>query len=276
VEGAAHVLECVINVSEGRRDTVITAISAAAGSCLLDVHTDPHHHRSVLTLAGEGVEAAARALTVMAVSVVDLRSHRGVHPRLGAVDVVPFVPLGATTPADARAAQVRFAGWMSEALGVPCFLYGTRISLPDVRRRAFRTLWPGTGPVLPHPSAGATCVGTRSVLVAYNVWLREGTRRTVARAVASAVRGPVVRSLPFHVGDHLQVSMNLVDPAVVGPAQAYDEVVRHARALGTGVERAEMVGLLPEAVLAAAPKARWAELDLDPDRTIEARLGGSR
>jgi glutamate formiminotransferase len=85
-----------------------------------------------------------------------------------------------------------------------------------------------------------------------------------------------VRSLPFHVGDHLQVSMNLVDPAVVGPAQAYDEVVRHARALGTGVERAEMVGLLPEAVLAAAPKARWAELDLDPDRTIEARLGGSR
>jgi glutamate formiminotransferase len=266
----------VINVSEGRRDTVITAISAAAGSCLLDVHTDPHHHRSVLTLAGEGVEAAARALTVMAVSVVDLRSHRGVHPRLGAVDVVPFVPLGATTPADARAAQVRFAGWMSEALGVPCFLYGTRISLPDVRRRAFRTLWPGTGPVLPHPSAGATCVGTRSVLVAYNVWLREGTRRTVARAVASAVRGPVVRSLPFHVGDHLQVSMNLVDPAVVGPAQAYDEVVRHARALGTGVERAEMVGLLPEAVLAAAPKARWAELDLDPDRTIEARLGGSR
>jgi glutamate formiminotransferase len=269
------VLECVINVSEGRRDTVITTVAAAAGSCLLDVHTDPHHHRSVFTLAGEGVEAAARAMTVMAVSVVDLRSHRGVHPRLGAVDVVPFVPLGEASPADARAAQVRFAGWMSDALGVPCFLYGTRISLPEVRRRAFRTLWPGTGPVLPHPSAGAACVGTRPVLVAYNVWLREGTRRAVARTIASAVRGSVVRSLPFRVGDRLQVSMNLVDPAEVGPAQAYDEVVRHARALGTGVDRAELVGLLPAAVLAAVPKARWAELDLDPGRTIEARLEGS-
>jgi glutamate formiminotransferase len=269
------VLECVINVSEGRRHDVITAVGAAAGSCLLDLHTDPHHHRSVLTLGGPGVEAAARALTVMAVSVVDLRSHRGVHPRLGAVDVVPFVPLGQTTPADARAAQVRFAGWMSEALGVPCFLYGPRISLPEVRRRAFRTLWPGTGPVLPHPRAGATCVGTRPVLVAYNVWLREGTRRAVARTIASAVRGSVVRSLPFRVGDRLQVSMNLVDPAAVGPAEAYDEVARHARALGTGVERAEVVGLLPAAVLATVPKARWSELDLDPGRTIEARLEGA-
>jgi glutamate formiminotransferase len=266
----------VINVSEGRRDTVITAVAAAAGSCLLDVHTDPHHHRSVLTLAGAGVEAAARALAMMTVSVVDLRSHRGVHPRLGAVDVVPFVPLGKSTPADARAAQVRFAGWMSTALGVPCFLYGTRISLPEVRRRAFRNLWPGTGPVLPHPSAGATCVGTRPVLVAYNVWLREGTRRAVARAIASAVRGPTVRSLAFGIGDRLQVSMNLVDPVEVGPAQAYDEVARHARALGTGVDRAELVGLLPRAVLAAVPKARRAELDIDASRTIEARLESSR
>ena len=266
-------LECVINVSEGRRDSAIAAVAAAGGACLLDVHTDPHHHRSVLTLAGAGVEAAARALSFMAVSVVDLRSHRGVHPRLGAVDVVPFVPLGATTPADARAAQVRFAGWMSDALGVPCFLYGAHISLPEVRRRAFRTLWPGTGPVLPHPSAGATCVGTRPVLVAYNVWLREGTSRAVARAIASAVRGPVVRSLALGVGDHVQVSMNLIDPVEVGPAQAYDEVARHARALGTGVVRAEVVGLLPRGVLAAVPRARWKELDLDPARTIEARLG---
>ena len=269
-------LECVINVSEGRRDTAITAVSAAAGSCLLDVHTDPHHHRSVLTLGGAGVEAAARALTVMAVSVVDLRSHRGVHPRLGAVDVVPFVPLGDTTPAAARAAQVRFAGWMSEALGVPCFLYGARITLPEVRRRAFRTLWPGTGPVLPHPSAGATCVGTRPVLVAYNVWIRAGTSRAVAKAIASAVRGPAVRSLAFGVGDHLQVSMNLIDPAEVGPAQAYDEVARHARALGTAIDRAEVVGLVPAAVLATVPRTRWAQLDLDPGRTIEARLDGSR
>jgi glutamate formiminotransferase len=267
VRDCRAVLMCVINVSEGRRGAAINAIAAAAGSSLLDLHTDVHHHRSVLTLAGPSVEAAARALATMAVSVVDLRFHRGAHPRLGAVDVAPFVPVGEATPADACAAQVRFAGWMSEALGVPSFLYGARISLPEVRRRAFRTLWPGTGPVLPHPTAGATCVGARPLLVAYNVWLRENTAPDIARAAASAVRGPSVRALAFAIGPRLQVSMNLVDPVAVGPAQAYDAVARHADVTG-----AELVGLVPAAVLTAVPRRRWRELDLDPSRTIEARL----
>ena len=217
---------CVINVSEGRREAAITLIAASAGSSLIDLHTDPHHHRSVVTLAGPGTEAAARAVATMAVSVVDLRFHRGAHPRLGAIDVAPFVPFGETTPADACAAQVRFAGWIGEALAVPSFLYGARISLPEVRRRAFRSLWPGTGPILPHPTAGATCVGARPPLVAYNVWLREDTAIDAARAAAKAVRGPTVRALAFEVGDRVQVSMNLVDPVTVGPAQAHDAVAR--------------------------------------------------
>ena len=260
-------LLCAINVSEGRDHRAIAAITAAVGACLLDVHSDPHHHRSVVTLAGAEVEAAARALALLTVSVVDLRVHRGAHPRLGAVDVVPFVPFGPSTPGHARAAQVRFAGWMAAALDVPCFLYGGRASLPEVRRRAFRTLWPGTGPLRAHRSAGATCVGARPVLVAYNAWLREGTGIDIARAAATAVRGGAVRALAFEVGDRVQVSMNLVDPVAVGPAQAYDAVARHAPVSG-----AELVGLVPNAVLRAIPRHRWPALDLDPARTIEARL----
>jgi glutamate formiminotransferase len=260
-------LLCAINVSEGRHRHVIDAISAAAGSCLLDVHSDPHHHRSVLTLAGADVEAAARMVALMTVSLVDLRTHDGVHPRLGAADVVPFVPFRPSTPSDARAAQVRFAGWMASALGVPCFLYGGRVSLPDVRRRAFRSLWPGAGPLVAHPTAGATCVGARPVLVAYNAWLCEGTAIEVARAAAAAVRGPHVRARAFPVGGRVQVSMNLVDPVAFGPAQAYDAVASRV-----SVGRAELVGLLPAALLSTIPRRRWRELDLDPARTIEARL----
>jgi glutamate formiminotransferase len=261
------VLVAAINVSEGRDHRAIAAITAAAGSCLLDAHRDPHHHRSVITLGGADVEAAARSLALMTVSVIELRMHAGVHPRLGAVDVVPFVPFAASTPAHARAAQVRFSGWMASALDVPCFLYGGRVTLPEIRRRAFRTLWPGVGPLLPHPRAGATCVGARPVLVAYNAWLGEGTSIAVARAAASAVRGSAVRALAFELGDRVQVSMNLVDPTVVGPAQAYDAVASLAP-----VSRAELVGLVPAAVLTPVPQHRWPELDLDPARTIEARL----
>ena len=260
-------LLCAINVSEGRDRRAIAAITAAAGSSLLDVHSDPHHHRSVVTLAGADVEGAARAMALLTVSLVDLRIHRGEHPRLGAVDVVPFVPFGPSTPGDARAAVVRFAGWMATALDVPCFLYGGRASLPEVRRRAFRTLWPGAGPLLAHGTAGATCVGARPVLVAYNAWLCAGTGIEIARAAARAVRGPAVRALAFDVGDRVQVSMNLVDPVALGPAQAYDAVARHAPVSG-----AELVGLVPAAVLTAIPRHRWPELELDPSRTIEARL----
>lgn len=255
-------LECVVNVSEGRDRAVIDALAAAAGDCLLDVHTDRHHHRSVLTLAGDDVEEAARAVATEAVRRIDLRLHDGVHPRTGAVDVVPFVPL-------AVAERDRFAAWAGETLGVPCFLYGPERPLPEVRRRAFRDLPPDTGPPVPHPTAGATCVGARPFLVAYNVWLAPGTPVEDARRVAAGLRGPAVRALGLDVGGRAQVSMNLLDPAVVTPAHVYDAVAARA-----GVERAELVGLAPAAVLAAVPEDRWAALDLDPAKTVEARLAG--
>jgi glutamate formiminotransferase len=262
------VLECVINVSEGRRPEVIDAIAAAGGSCLLDVHSDPHHHRSVLTLAAaEGLEDAVRQVAAEAVRRIDLRGHAGAHPRLGAVDVVPFVPLAGATLADAVAARDRFAAWAADELRLPCFLYGPERSLPDVRKHAFAALEPDAGPPVPHPTAGAACVGARPVLVAYNVWLAEGADVALARSVAAAVRGPAVRALGLDVGGRAQVSMNLVDPLALGPDRAYDEVAARAP-----VDRAELVGLVPAAVLRAVGAQRWDELDLDPSATIEARL----
>ena len=256
-------IECVVNVSEGRRPEVLSALVAASGRDLLDVHSDPFHHRSVFTLVG--VEAV-RALSTAAVGRLDLGQHEGVHPRLGAVDVVPFVPLAGSTMAEALAERDRFAHWAAEALGVPSFLYGPERTLPEIRRRAWVDLPPDVGPDEPHPTAGAMCVGARPVLVAYNVYVRS-VDLAGARHIASQIRGPYLRALGLQVGDRVQVSMNLIEPAIVGPAQAYDAVARHA-----AVEEAELVGLVTEAVLYAIPRRRWAELDLGPERTVEFRL----
>lgn len=265
-------LECVVNVSEGRDAEVLAALAVAAGTSLLDVHTDAHHHRSVFTLAGPRVEDGSRALVAAAVATIDLRHHAGAHPRLGAADVVPFVPLEGSSMADAVAARDRLARWAGTDLGVPCFLYGPERSLPDVRRAAFRTLAPDTGPPRPHPTAGATAVGARGVLVAYNVWLAAGTPEAVARQVAGAVRGRAVRALGLDVGGRAQVSCNLVLPLATGPADAFDAIAAAARAVGAEVEGAELVGLMPAAVLRAVDRSRWKALDLEPSRTIEARL----
>lgn len=272
-------LECVINLSEGRRPEVIRALVAAApvASALLDVHCDPDHNRSVITLAGDlpAVQEAARALAQEAVETFDLRGHTGVHPRFGVVDVVPFAPLGPPEGhadlAEALAARDAFAAWAGNELSLPCFLYGPERSLPEVRRDAFDSLAPDAGPPSPHPTAGACAVGARPVLVAYNVWLAT-ENLALARRVAAAVRGPAVRALGFAAAGGVQVSMNLVDPLVVGPATAFDAVRGLASAEHVAVRRAELVGLVPRAVLAAIPSERWSELDVGPDRTIEARL----
>ncbi len=263
-------LECVVNVSEGRDDEVLQRLAAAAGPDLLDLHRDPDHHRSVLTLVGVD---APRRVASEAVDGIDLHGHTGVHPRLGAVDVVPFVPLAGSTMTDALAARDAFARWMGEDLGVPVFLYGPERSLPDVRRRAFRDLAPDVGPPTPHPTAGACCAGAREVLVAYNVWLT-GTSLAEAREVAAAIRQPALRALGLEVGASVQVSMNLVAPARLGPAEAYDLVAAALAGPDASIERAELVGLVPAAVVEAVDPARWDELDLAPERSIEARVGG--
>ena len=252
-----------MNVSEGRDQRVLAALTDAAGTDLLDVHVDPHHHRAVLTLVGE---EAPRRVAAVAVDRIDLRTHEGVHPRIGALDVVPFVALDGATPADAVDARDRFCAWAGSALALPCFRYGDERSLPDVRRGAFTTLAPDCGPAAPHPSAGACAVGARPVLVAWNVWLAEADL-DAARRAAAAVRGDGIRALGLRVGDRVQVSMNLLDPLRVGPADAWARVAAHVELAG-----AELVGLVPAAVLERTSAERWSQLDLAPDRTVEARL----
>jgi glutamate formiminotransferase len=281
--------ECVINVSEGRNRSAVNAIRDAGGTTVLDVHSDAEHNRTVLSLGGPLalVEDAARALVTEAVARIDLRDHQGVHPRFGAADVVPFVPLTGGGGHETAWSQVieardRFARWAGADLRLPCFLYGPERSLPEVRRSAFRSLEPDTGPRTPHPTAGASAVGARSVLVAYNVWItarpdhdtpgHQPSALTVARALAGALRSPTVRTLGLAVSAGAQVSFNLIDPGTTSLADLYDAVAVGAESRGCTVLRAELVGLLPETVLRATPRHRWAELDLSEARSIEARL----
>lgn len=260
-------LECIVNISEGRRRNVIDSIASAAGNDLLDIHTDGDHNRCVLTLIGE---EAPRAVAMEAVGRLDLRRHLGVHPRIGVIDVVPFVPLEGSTLQNALDARTLFARWIADELSVPAFLYGIGCpTLPEIRRNAYGSFRPDFGPMLPHPTAGAVAVGARHPLVAYNVWLAE-PQLDLARAIVSELRGPSIRALALQVGDSVQVSMNLVDPMVVGPDEAYDRIAARTR-----IARAELVGLVPKALVERVSPERWNELDLDLDRTIEARLGAS-
>lgn len=269
-------LSAVVNLSEGRDGAVLTDLARAAGDALLDVHSDGDHHRSVFTLGGPDVEEATQRLTRRAVEILDLRAHRGVHPRIGVVDVVPWVCLEGWPVRDgsidaAVAARDRFARWAGDSLGVPCFSYGPLPpspgrTLPEVRRGAWHDLAPDTGPAAAHQTAGAIATGARPVLVAYNLWLADADIDQ-AREIARALRGPALRTLGLAVGDAVQVSCNLIAPWVLGPGAVFDAVDRQAP-----IHHAELVGLVPEAVLAAEPPHRWAQLDVDPSRTIEARL----
>jgi glutamate formiminotransferase len=278
-------IACVINVSEGRDDDVLAELAAAAAPALLDLHRDPDHHRSVFTLAGEpdAVTQAARALATVSVERLDLGPHHGAHPRLGVLDVVPFVPYRpGQLPSHADTQDLAivvprrdaFARWLSTTHGIPSFLYGPLAggqsrTLPQIRRHAFADLPPDFGPGHPHRSAGATAVGARGVLVAYNVWV---SSVEVARAVAPLVRSPMVRALGLAVGAGAQVSCNLIDPGRFGPEPLYDSVSQLVAAVGGAVIRAELVGLIPAAVLHAIPSSRWSELGLAEADTVEARL----
>lgn len=261
------VIECVVNISEGTDTSTLESLASVCGNNLLDVHSDPDHNRSVFTLIGT---EAPRRLAAAAVAALDLTTHSGVHPRLGVVDVVPFVALGEPA-ANAVAARDDFARWAADTLNLPCFLYGDQRTLPEVRKGAFSRFSPDHGPGTPHPSAGACAVGARDVLVAYNVWLPGGHLRE-AQAIARTIRQPGLRALGLKVGDRAQVSMNLVAPETLGPDQAYDAVEDAARAVGSRVEGAELVGLVPDAVLQIIDPARWEQLGLSPRATIEHRV----
>ena len=277
-------LECVANVSEGRDVDVLDALARACGESLLDRHVDTDHHRSVFTLAGPGswdALAAVVALAGAAASRLDLRTHTGVHPRLGVLDVVPFVPLGVPFLAAVDAAY-SFAAWVNTDLAVPVFFYdacadGYR-SLPEVRRGAFSAFGPDLGLAEPHPRLGAVAVGARRPLVAVNCWL-DTDDLALARTVAAAVRErdgglPGVRALGLELPSRgaAQVSMNLVDLERTGVEEACRAVQDAVEVAGGSVERVELVGLLPAEELArcSGEFVTWARLG--PEVTIEGRL----
>jgi glutamate formiminotransferase len=197
--------------------------------------------------------------------------HQGVHPRLGVVDVVPFIPLDESTMREAILARDEFAHWASSELSIPCFLYGDERSLPDIRRQAWTNLQPQCGPDVPHSTAGAVCVGARNLLVAYNVWLDIKTSEKDARSIAQSVRGDGIRTLALRVGNQWQISMNLIDPNRVGPDVAADRVIREARQHNVEISRCELVGLISQHALNKISEQRWVELDLSTERTIEFR-----
>ena len=262
------VLECVINISEGRNIDALRQLAAVCDDDLLDVHFDPEHNRSVFTLMGI---TAPRRLTKLAVQLLQLDMHQGVHPRLGVVDVVPFIPLDESTMREAILARDKFAHWASSELSVPCFVYGAERTLPDIRRQAWTNLQPQCGPDVPHSTAGAVCVGARNLLVAYNVWLDIKTSEKDARSIAQSVRGDGIRTLALQVGNHWQISMNLIDPNRVGPDVATDRVIREARQHNVEISRCELVGLISQHALNKISEQRWVELDLSTERTIEFR-----
>jgi glutamate formiminotransferase len=265
-------LEAVPNVSEGRDRALIRALGDAvegAAVQLLDTHSDVDHHRSVFTYLGapDAVERATLALARLAVERIDLRRHRGVHPRVGAVDVVPFVPLRGLSMAEAVDSARRVGRALCDATGVPVFFYAeaaadpVRRELPVVRWGGFERLaerlvdpqWrPDCGGTTPHPTAGVTIVGARGPLIAFNAML-DTPDVAIAKAIAAAIREsapgglPRVRAMGVYLESRgiAQVSMNLLDYRVTPPPSVAERVDAEARARRATVTQWELVGCAP-------------------------------
>ena len=278
-------LESVPNVSEGRDAATIEALAAAFGSAarLLDVHSDADHNRSVYTLAGED-EALAESLVAgiaAAVERIDVRRHEGAHPRVGAVDVVPVVPLRPEDEPRARTVALEVAGRVAEELRLPVYFYG---SLTDDRREPayFRRgnldwLSPDRGPAL-HPTAGAVLVGVRPPLIALNV-NHQSQDLEAAREIAGLVRErgggfPGVRALGFDLprAGLVQVSMNITDWEAAPPHEVVARIRAEAQARGIEVAGTELVGLLPAGAAVAAAAGPLGIEGLDASRILELRL----
>ncbi len=284
-------LEAVPNFSEGRDAAVLDAIGAAlsAHADVLDVHADADHHRSVFTLAGEDAQLVEALLAGIACARerIDLRRHEGVHPRIGAADVVPVVPLRPEDAERARAAALELARRVGEELGLPVFLYAElapgrgpayyRHGGPEELQRRIDAgeLAPDFGPPQLDPAAGGVIVGARPPLIAFNVNLA-GAEVEAARAIARAVRErdggfPGVRALGLALprAGHAQVSMNVEDWQAAPLHEIVAAIEREAAALGVEVAGSELVGLMPAGAAAAAAGAALLIDGFDASRVLE-------
>ncbi len=298
-----RIVECVPNFSEGRRPEVIArlveAVESVEGTAVLDTHIDADHNRSVITFVG-GVEAiveAAVRVAARAAELIDLRHHAGVHPRVGALDVLPFVPVRGVTLEDcihlAHAAGARIA----REVGVPVYFYESaarrpdRVNLEDVRRGGFEALRdeiatnpesaPDEGEARVHETAGACVVGARSLLIAYNINLNT-TDLAVARRIARAVRGRdgglrFLKALGFELRERnlTQVSMNLVRFEKTELHHAFEAVRREAERWGVRVAGSEIVGLIPQAALDRSAEYFLQIENFSPDLVLENRIASA-
>lgn len=291
-------LECIPNISNGRDADVVAAVAeafASGGAVLLGTDSDADHNRSVITIAGtpEQVIAGAVAGVAAARDRIDLTKHEGAHPRMGATDVVPFVPLEGATTEDAVAAANAAAERIWTEAGVPTYLYGDaartpeRSNLAQVRKGQFEGIrdsiaddparMPDFGEAAVHPTAGITAVGARFFLIAYNVNL-DTQELAIAKEIATAIREkngglPGVKAMGFDLEEkgQVQVSMNLVDYRKTSPVQVFDEIAKRAEAAGVPVAGSEVVGLIPQAACPEGFAERVKVIDWDPDEQIVER-----
>ena len=294
----AKLVECVPNVSEGRRgdliDRLADAIRATDGVRLLDRTSDVDHNRSVFTYAGEpdAVVRATHALIDVAYRDVDMKTHKGAHPRLGAVDVVPFIPLAGVSMDECVELAHRFGREVAERHQVPVYFYAKaaktpeRVRLPDIRKPEYEGLAalletthvPDAGPNRMHATAGAIVVGARPFLIAFNIEL-DSTDLKLAQRIAKEIREssgglPAVQAKGFMLTDpaRVQVSMNLLDHTVTSLAKVWREVETRANAAGVKVLRGELIGLIPlDAVLQVAADSLELE-GFTRDRVIESHF----
>lgn len=293
-----RLVECIPNISDGRRPEVIDAVAAAVraigGVRLLHVQSDRSHNRTVITFAGEpdAVADAALALVRRAVELIDLRTHQGEHPRIGAVDVIPFVPLGQTTMEDCRVLARRVGQMVWSETRVPVYFYAEaataphRVRLPDIRKGEFEGLtekmqqaeWaPDVGDPHPHPSAGAVAIGARQPLIAYNINLQTDdlkVARSVARAIRESSGGLMhVQAMGVTAASGLaQVSINLLDTSRTPMGQVFDLVRAEAERFGVGIAESEIVGLVPLDTLLDVARAYLRLRDFDRAQVLEVRL----
>ncbi len=292
-------VELVPNFSEGRDPSVIAAIRDAIantpGAHVLDVSSDPSHNRTVITAVASLDAAVPAAFAAMSVARdrIDLTKHQGEHPRIGATDVVPFIPLDGTTMDDCIALARELGARVANELHIPVYLYEraattpARENLADVRRGEFEGLRddirvnaarvPDFGNAQVHPTAGATAIGARPFLVAYNVYLGDAKNLPVAKEIAKAIRGSsgglrYVKGLGLEVDGQAQVSMNLVDTEKTPLHRVYEIVKSEAAAHGVQVTWSELVGLVPERVLLEAG-ARHVQLrDYSPNMLLDRKV----
>ena len=297
---ANRIVECVPNFSEGRNEAtvraLIEAVRAVPGVAVLDHTMDPDHDRAVLTFAGapDAVAEAAFQATTAAAARIDLRHHRGVHPRVGATDVVPFVPLRGVTMRDCVELANIVGRRIGDELTIPVFLYEQATTRPDharletirlgglaglAHRMETNPEWtPDFGPPRLHPTAGATVVGARRILVAFNVNLSTNDL-SIAQAIAKTVRqssGGLAHvkaiGVPLASRREIQVAMNLVNIDETPVHVAFEAVRREAERRGVRVTGSELIGLVPRQAVVQARTAGIRIDSFDPSNILEARL----